>query len=149
MPIFKSLFVAFLMVYASGCFCTEVGCEDGVNFNLKKTSGAWEPGKYTFAVTADGAKSSCTVDIPVVADAVCSTGLQLTIVAAATDASSQAPDPQSLFHFGASAQVTLTISRDGVDLATGTFKPAYVKNEPNGATCGPTCMSATEELTVP
>ena len=149
MPIFKSLFVAFLMVYASGCGCTLAGCEDGVAFELKRTSGDWEPGKYTFAVDADGAKSNCTVDIPIVADPTCTAGLQLDFFSEATDASSGTSGVRSVLLFGAPTQVTLTVSRDAVELAKKTSTPTYTKFEPNGEICGPTCHGATEALTIP
>jgi len=46
-------------------------------------------------------------------------------------------------------KVTLTVSRDGAEVAKGAFTPTFAESEPNGAMCGPTCKNASVSLAVP
>lgn len=149
MHIFKTLTVAFLMVYASGCGCTEVGCNDGMVIDLKKGNDAWEPGKYLFALDEDGKKSNCTVELPFTKAPNCTAGIQLFTRAETADASSTDPELHQVLTFSVATHVTLTISRDGVEIAKGDYTPTYKEDAPNGETCGPVCHNTSEVLTIP
>ncbi len=149
MPIFKILSIAFLMVYSAGCGCTLVGCEDGLGIELKKGSGTWEPGKYVFEASIDGTKSSCTLDLPFVTDPGCPILVKLGLMNNDPNGAAAATFPASVVIGVTATHVTLSISRDGVEIAKGDFTPTYSILEPNGERCGPTCHVAGDTLAVP
>lgn len=154
MPIFKSLFVAFLMVYASGCGCTDVGCGEGLTFQVKKTSVDWEPGHYVFTLDADGKSNTCTADFPLMADPICTAGMLLDASGDTPGSSSASAGPTTrvvkrLITSFSPAKATFSVSRDGTQIASYTYTPAYNEQFPNGESCGPTCKVAEEVLTVP
>jgi hypothetical protein len=149
MHIFTTLTVAFLMVYASGCSCTEVGCSGGVAIGFNKTSGAWEPGKYVISIDGDGRKLSCSADLPLVNAPTCDNEIAMHIDVDAPDASASSytiKDAQIDF---SPTKLIISITRDGAEIAKTTFTPTYTKFEPNGELCGPTCLGAEETMTVP
>jgi hypothetical protein len=149
MHIFTALTVAFLAVNATGCGCTEVGCQDGLTIDLKSASGAWAPGSYVFAVDADGTKSTCTVDLPFVKDPDCTHPALMHVTFTAPDPVAANTVIAQVFNFVTAAHVYLTISRDGAVIAEKDYTPTYTINEPNGPTCGPTCHVAQDTLAVP
>jgi hypothetical protein len=149
MPIFKLLTVGFLMLYASGCGCTEVGCSDGLAITLQKSSGDWEPGKYIFEVDQDGTKSNCTLDIPNTGKVDCTAGMVLNLKNKTPNSSPEEPIPDVVLTFTAATHVTLTVTRDGTQIAKGDYTPTYVEQEPNGEFCGPTCHAAQTSQIIP
>lgn len=149
MHIFTTLTVAFLMVYASGCGCTEVGCSDDVVIDLNKASGVWEPGKYVIAIDGDGRKLDCTAYLPLVTEPTCQDQFGMNVTFDAEDAGASGSAFKSVQVFFAPAKLTLTITRDGIEVAKKTFTPTYADQEPNGALCGPTCKVAQDALAVP
>lgn len=150
MHILKILTVAFLMLEASGCGCTEVGCSDSYGVTFKKASSTWEPGSYLVSIDADGQQASCTFEMPFVKDPVCTSNLlmQLNLIPI-SDPSNTVKGLESVTVFGTPAHVLTTVKRDGTMLATKYFSSSYKELEPNGPTCGPTCHNDAGDLAVP
>lgn len=152
MHILKILTVAFILLETSGCnglgfACTDVGCNNGLEIAVAKKITPWENGKYTFAVDADGKKATCTVVQPFVAesDIVCSNAelFQADLVGGADQGVS------ALRVFAVATKISITVSRDGTQLATQDYAPTYNDVQPNGPSCDPTCHQATADLAVP
>jgi hypothetical protein len=146
--ILKVLTVTLLMLEAAGCSCTAIGCDDAFTVAFGKASKVWEPGKYVVSVDADGKKSSCTVDMPLVADPVCTNILVALHLIPTSDSSNELDGLERIVIFGTPSLVQVSVARDGVALGTNVFLPSYSENEPNGALCGPTCHQGGSELSV-
>ncbi|MEO5730902.1 MAG: hypothetical protein ABI134_00945 [Byssovorax sp.] len=137
------------MFEAAGCGCTAVDCTEGFGVEFSKVSKVWEPGSYVVSINADGVKNSCTFAMPVVADPVCTSDLQIALdLIPISDPSNEIKGLQSVLVFGTPTLVQVTVARDGVDLGTNVFLPNYVEHQPNGAICGPTCHVDRSELSV-
>jgi hypothetical protein len=141
--------LALLCVVQVGCStkqCTLIGCGAPFEVTFMPAGGKWAPGTYTVAVTADGTAGSCVVTLPfsscqVGPDCIGSRGWDLLDSGCAL-----APDQHGIsglvFRTSTPMNVEVVVTRDGQQLATGVFAPAYESSQPNGPGCGDTCFGA-------
>jgi hypothetical protein len=129
--------------------CTARGCGSAFQLAFDRRS-VWAPGMYTVEVTADGAKSTCEVTIPLVCNQAprCSAGAGWSPIL-----SGCALDPGQhavaglIFEKTAPARVEVQVLDRGRRIGMGSFMPIYKMSQPNGPGCEPTCRSAPiEEL---
>jgi len=144
-----------LPLATAGCFvppqgCTEIGCANGLNISLQKTSGSWEPGMYSVEIDADGKKITCTTQIPLSGSnpSSCDDAAVLLGVSGSALPASEHGLSDLIFQ-STPKQVSVTVSRDGAMLATKDLTPTYKKSQPNGPDCEPICNQASGSLAVP
>lgn len=133
--------------------CTEIGCIDGLNIDLKAPSG-WPAGSYTFAFELDGAPVTCTGALP---RGGCETGPALTCdvegkVRVEELGCAVPPEKQGfsgIVLFTGPKKATVTISRDGQELQRAELTPTYNESRPNGPDCEPLCRQAQATVTLP
>lgn len=135
--------LAALLVFLSGCACTEIGCEDSIEVVLVPAGGTVVPGTYRMTVEHDDGVESCelVVDDECLNNNLCQgdcwlayrSGSQLTMTVVATSV----PD-----------SARIVIERDGVVVGDETFQPDYDRLQPNGRLCSPTCYQATETMMI-
>jgi hypothetical protein len=141
-----------LLVLLAGCetqskVCSLIGCVDGFSVAFQPADGAWRPGRYLVQVTADGVTGACEVNLPLPActtpGATC-TGQRAWSLGESGCALPPAQHSLTGVAFSGTtpASVAITVSRDGRQLAAGSFSPAYVTSQPNGPGCEPTCRTA-------
>jgi hypothetical protein len=135
-----------------GHACTEVGCDSGLAVEFQKASGPWPAGSYQVAITADGATITCSTTLPFTsasspAGSCTSSDVTLGLSGSALPAAQQAIS--GLQFTTTPKSVKVTISRDGMQVASGDLTPAYETIMPNGPDCEPTCTGATGTLAVP
>ena len=126
--------------------CTEIGCADG--FNGEFSPAFTTQGAYVFPLDLDGVTSSCTGSLPLNDGFSCDGDLGV------SQSGSALPDDEhSLPGFYVSrydfAQLQLTVERDGVEVASWSVSPEWSTFQPNGPECGPTCTSASANLSWP
>ena len=130
--------------------CTEIGCQDGLLIRVTPTSG-WPAGQYVITTQVDDATIVCTGTLPLPA---CGTpgltcdgeGVQVTESGCALG-----PEEHAFGDVMLATQpesVSLTIERDGTQVADGSWTPDYETVQPNGPECEPTCTFAAVELAV-
>jgi hypothetical protein len=130
--------------------CTTIGC--GSPFQLAFDRPAtWAPGTYTVEVTADGAKGTCDVTMPLTCSSKprCSGagGWDLVLSGCALDPAQHALTAV-VFEKGP-ATVEVRVLDRGRQLGAGRYTPVYKTSQPNGPGCQPTCRSAPiEELSL-
>jgi hypothetical protein len=160
---------ATLGLWAAGCACTEVGCADGFAVTVTVDATMVPAGTHTLNVTADGTPVSCTFTFPppgarfgTIVSANCPKGLSLSfalaqtcmIVQTGTGSANECQAVAGEFEEyvllpGTPSSVRLQQSADGNVLLDQTLTPTYKIDQPNGASCGPTCYEASAELTIP
>jgi hypothetical protein len=130
-----------------GKLCTLIGCVSGFQVNFQPGGGSWGPGRYQIEVTADGASGACEVTLPL---APCG-GPSSTCIGQRSwllgESGCALPSDQHAisgitFSMSAPAQVDVIVRRDGRQVASGSFAPAYTTSQPNGPGCEPTCRQA-------
>jgi hypothetical protein len=113
----------------SGCelgrFCTKRGYPEG--FQLALVRPAWEPAEYRFDGEADGEPFSCTLDRAHVATCLPSN---------VSHATRLWGDDDRLAFWAHPKHVEVAVRRDGVLLGQGSYRPEYIRDEPNGEGCG-------------
>lgn len=125
--------------------CTEIGCTDGLSVAF--SSASWPAGDYRLDVVADGLDYYCETVLPLDKDVpvTCSSD-SLTLEVSGTELP---PDQQAItgMHLSGLAEIVqVSLSRDGLPLATQTYYPTYETVQPNGPGCEPTCRSASGSL---
>jgi hypothetical protein len=129
--------ITFLIAYLaiSGCskVCTLAGCIDGIDLvlSLSGDAGTGLPaGEYSVVVMGDGLRSTTT----------CTVGATESHCTEGSNTSFALVDSEiEILVNGAPASISVTITRDGMQLASRTLAPAYHDNKPNGPDCEPTC----------
>ncbi len=146
----------------AGSSCGDKTCSDGATVDFVTPSGGWKPGTYELTLLVDGDSSSCALKIPSMPSPTgtiageCTSSIVFELAprpqcladAGDGDASAQdcAPGPGALQQVltlpGMPLQLVLTLSRDGSTLVQQTIGLTYGMVEPNGPSCGPTCLEA-------
>ncbi len=124
--------------------CTLIGCQSGLVISFAAAN--WPAGTYQVVAQTPSGQRSCSVALPLASDgqATCTGAMTLGTSGSALPAAQhslvgvQLPDDPT--------QVTLTVTRDGSQLANKAFAPAYKVSQPNGAGCEPVCKQASEQL---
>jgi hypothetical protein len=151
--------------------CTFGACENGASITLQSPTGGWPAGAYAFDVDADGTSSTCSLQIPAAPSG--TSVLQGSCAAPGTSLSFQAvtqcmmidagvagvsggecgPVPGQFYMIlaipGLPQDVSVAITRGGVQLASDSLSLSYKSFYPNGASCGGACQQASAVLTVP
>jgi hypothetical protein len=122
---------------ACGSSCTEIGCLEAATVNFSRPLS--QSGTYTVEVGADGTHLKCTITLPSRRPSTCSDQRAYVFVDSAGALTGVSVD-------GHLESLTVTVLRDGRQVADGTFQPSYEGIELNGPGCG-TCAQATETLT--
>lgn len=148
--------------------CTLIGCEDGASITLQTATGSWSAGAYNLDVNADGATSTCALQIPEMPSetsplsASCTTRTSLTFMSVTRCVTIDAGDGVSggecrpvpgqftmlLALPGTPQDVSLAVTRDGLPLASDSLTLSYQSFYPNGPSCGGPCRQASTKLTV-
>jgi hypothetical protein len=127
--------------------CTLIGCAAPFEARFQVAAGQWPAGTYKVSVTADGIAASCDVTLPLGS---CQTS-SLECMGSPdwdVDYGGCALPPEQHAIYGVTfwrttpTNVDIVLSRDGRQLAEGTFTPIYQSSQPNGPGCGDTCFGA-------
>jgi hypothetical protein len=108
--------------------CTAIGCLSYLRIALNLPSGAEEA---VISITYDGEERVCSPG----AENPCRSGFQ-------PDYDKDAP----ILIRDTPEKIVVTVVIDGVSKSE-TLRPSYVEEQPNGASCPPTCRSARESVT--
>jgi len=111
-----------------------MGC--GAAFTIRMTEPLGEPGSYEIVATSDAGESRCTYALPLVSGAWDCGDLFVGFDGAGALAVIHSPRVRRL---------VVTITRDGVVVASKAFSPEYSFKELNGPGCG-TCPFASDSL---
>lgn len=133
--------------------CTLIGCDDDTRFTvyvISKAGAASDliPGTYIVQGTQDGINVtySCTIGLSladgrIVPDlcneTVGGSRIDIYIAQNRRGGTSIRVDVEDVGPDG----LTISVTRDGMDLGTQTFKPEYPAFYPNGADCPPKCLT--------
>lgn len=123
-----------------GKACTDIGCVDGLFFDMALVT----PGAWTVTLTADGTPYTCTGEVPFSGAEACDAPLSWGLSGTALPADDQYID--GLSYFGTASEVSVTVTLDGATVHEAVFTPTWVVSQPNGPGCGPTCTSASASL---
>lgn len=125
--------------------CTAIGCVDGLQIAFQAAS--WPAGKWQVTAQTPTGARTCTVTLPFASvdpGVQCDAQVQLGTSGSALPAANHSlvgltlPDTPT--------QVTVTVSRDGQQLASQVFSPTYKTSRPNGPKCDPECTQASATL---
>lgn len=138
--------------------CTEIGCTDGVMFDVLPEDGHWEDGEYTLEVRLDDATYTCEFSLP---EAFPTAGLLTSIpcggltvelaqrrtcseVRGGTSSSQGCealPDQYDLLlsSYGTPAESRITLERDDEPVLSDERTLDYDETFPNGEDCDPGC----------
>lgn len=153
----RSLVLFGIAIFSWGCTvgapqspagCTEIGCVSGFRVTLSASS--WKAGKYDVVVVADGVTTTCSASLPLTSTSTADCtgpGVQLGLSGSMLPAAQQSLSEIALT--ATPKSVKITVSRDGAELATKSFTPAYTTARPNGPDCEPVCTSASDTLALP
>lgn len=138
---------------ARGPACALIGCSNGFSVDWESSSG-WKPGRYTFEIELDGARTTCEAKLPLRA---CEEGPSVSCapsgaVQIGESGCALPPGQHGFSGFSTTAfpaAVTIVIKRDGEQILREERAPTYRTVEPNGPDCPPTCRQAHEALRVP
>ena len=136
---------------AAGCSVRECSRElPSCALAIELENEAWEPGLYTFRVSAGGEETTCTAALPLdrrlaqqfecdsdVASLAPYPGMDRVVA--------QEEWPRHFYVFGSPAESLVRVEREGVEIASGAFLPRYEVTEPNGEGCG-ACENAVVAL---
>lgn len=130
--------------------CTDIGCSDGLRVELAPATGSWAPGSYVFAIVTPTGTTTCEGALPLPA---CETGRAfrcagppVLITESGCALPAEAHGFSTLELAAGPPAVTITISKDGVELVRRELAPSYQTTSPNGPGCEPTCRQASETL---
>jgi hypothetical protein len=140
-PILAVLGAAFLSTTFTACSssCTDIGCIEAVTVSFSHPVS--QAGAYIVDLGADATHLKCTITLPAHGSASCDDPRAYVFVDSAGALTFASVD-------GRIKSLAVTVLRDGTEVASGTFQPAYQGVELNGPGCG-TCSQATETLTTP
>jgi hypothetical protein len=142
-----ALGVAVGLGCVNGRDCTLVGCEQGVEIDFRTPYS--EAGTYTITVDVDGARTTCTVVLPMtpMTGKPCdqdSVGVRYAL--------SEAGAEKVIASVGLTTtnakSITVDVAKDGTELAHATFAPTYTTSAgPNGSSCDPqSCTFAQKDF---
>lgn len=123
--------------------CTEIGCTDGFTLRLVADGEELPAGVYEVSIELDGEASECAFEVRMVCD-----GGGPCVVNEDCNAT-YSDDEASILYEGAPSSVSYSVTRDGLQLASASVEPEYASVQPNGPDCPPTCMQATEVVSIP
>lgn len=131
-------------IESEGKSCTLIGCES--RLSVAFTAATWPAGTYQVLAQTPTGPRTCTVALPLPSNgqAACTGTMTL-----GTSGSALPTAQHSLVGVQLAdqpTQLTLTVTRDGAELAKKTFAPVYTVSQPNGAGCEPVCKQANEQL---
>jgi hypothetical protein len=128
--------------------CTLIGCEDGLNVELRPESG-WPAGEYRFQIRADDVAVTCRGSLPLPSCAespsvTCDTEGLVQIVESGC---ALPPDSHAFpgLRFDPKLRpqkVEIAITQDGRRVGRSDFVPSFQRVQPNGPGCPPTCEVA-------
>lgn len=122
------------LLQGCGRACTKEAHMEG--FHLWLVRPAWEPGEYLLEGTADGEPFACTMNSSRV------------VKCSPATVSFDAREQNDLVFSSNPGRVEVTVTLDGERLGEGSFRPDYLRDEPNGEGCG-VRIFATETLELP
>ena len=128
--------------------CSEIGCSSGFTLALAATVDALPVGTYALAIEADGDDDACSFTI---ADDPQQCAIPPCVTATTCNAIyllQESPQRVDLA-FGVVATLAITVTRDALEVAQGSYAPAYDVVAPNGAGCEPVCAQANAVLPIP
>jgi hypothetical protein len=155
----RAIIVA-LVAAQVGCIstksCTERGCQDQLDIEIKRADGSVPAGQHVIEVTADSVTTTCTLDVAgSTAIGSCPSALSVHVgqeqdcVEMKTGSAVSlkcTPIPGRFFEAvtlsGKPAQVRVRITVDGAVVLDRSLQPTYVATQPNGPGCEPTCHQA-------
>lgn len=157
-------FIAGLV--SSGCesrTCTDADCDDVLLLQLKAED--WVPGAYAVSFTESGRAFECAFEKGA-SGADGRAGRQSDDESSGTvgRCNQTAGEPATLREtpamsggehgditiviYNAPERVPVSVRRDSVVVFEEELAPSYTQSHPNGPECGPTCLNATETLTL-
>lgn len=138
--------------------CTEIGCADGVLFDVLPEDGLWEEGAYALVVRLDDVTYTCEFSVPAdlptagLLNSIPCGGLNVELAQRTTCSevregtqSSQGcepiPDQYDLLisSYGTPAESRITLERDGDPVLNDERTLDYEETFPNGEDCDPGC----------
>jgi hypothetical protein len=128
--------------------CTLIGCVDQFSATVTVDATTVPAGKHTLTVTIDGAATSCSFNLPELANPVndpCAAGFSLSVPGQPTDGKFT----ETIRVFGTPSSIKVQQTLDGTVVLDQTISPTYQTNQPNGPGCGPICHQATAAWTIP
>src|ERR1019366_1321449 len=146
-----------------------MGASTGASITVLSPPGDWPAGAYVLELTADGAASSCTLEVPSSPSATSPVSASCTSPGASfsfqeathcmmIDAGAgvsggecrSVPGQSSLLLalVGTPHQLSLALARDGAQLGTDSLMLSYQMFYPNGPSCGGACQQASAQWTV-
>jgi hypothetical protein len=126
--------------------CTLIGCADGLTIEFLQQ----QPGAYTVELVADGETITCNATLPLPAcselpSESCSRS-DVTLFQSGCGLEPLHHSINGVSFTGNPSTVEIRVERDGTEVASDTFEPAYQRSAPNGEECGPICNNATVTL---
>lgn len=140
--------IAVACAVQSGCSkaCTLIGCGPPFEITFAPSGGQWLSGTYSVAVTADSTAGSCVVTLPFASCQTAPSCMGTRDWDVIDSGCALTPDKHSIsgivFTATTPMNIEVVVSRDGRQLADGTFTPSYQSSQPNGPGCGDTCYGA-------
>lgn len=160
--------IGFCACVGEGHYCTLIGCQDQLSFELRPSQGVWADGMYELTFSVDDVSHVCSFQLPadlpdegsgygsiscdggessidVIQDSDC-----VEVHSGGAVGQSCTPIPGhykvAASFAGTPTNLKLNLSRDGTVLLHGESTPTYVARSPNGEGCGPVCRQATVPL---
>jgi hypothetical protein len=129
--------------------CTEIGCNDHLSLELRPNGVRFVQGTYEVQLTANGATRSCSFRVldpskcPL-GDCFHGEGCDAMIFAVY-----QNPERIVIQYPVMETALDISVTRDGVTIASTAIQPVYQRLQPNGPYCPPVCYQAVVELILP
>ncbi len=128
--------------------CTKIGCVDQFSATVTVDATTVPAGKHTLTVTIDGAATSCSFNLPELANPVndpCAAGFSLSVPGQPTDGKFT----ETIRVLGTPSSIEVHQTLDGTVVLDQTLSPTYQTNQPNGPGCAPICHQASAAWTIP
>lgn len=129
--------------------CTEIGCNDGIDFTADP-SFDWDNGQYEVHVAIDYKTVSCFGQLPLNA---CESGPtfkcddpEVTIMESGCALPRDQHGIAGIHVAAEPRKIIVRIARNYKTIVTRTIIPQYQTSRPNGRGCGPICRSASYDL---
>jgi hypothetical protein len=138
------LLLTSALILGCGDDCTDTGC--GTTFLVELASQGYRDGEYEIAVEAGDDSTTCTFTI----EGGAATASPCEPAIALVD-TSELEDGFVLVRFESARprQLTVSVARDGEELASEKFEPEYEEVDASLDVCGSTCTAAQVSLEVP
>jgi hypothetical protein len=138
------LLLTSALILGCGDDCTDTGC--GTTFLVELASQGWEDGEYEVTFEAGDDSTACTFTIE---RGAATTGPCEPAVALVD--TSELADGFVLVRFESARprELTVSLARDGEELASDEFEPEYEEVDASLDACGDTCTAAQVSLVVP